>query len=129
MNTVIISSDSFRLITIAMFAALTMSCGAAAIAGDDAHVPQAVVKFGDLTPASPQGATTLYRRIVSAAYEVCKSFGRDSRDNPSLVQRDACVHEAIARAVTRVGQPELIAVYNENHREHLPLAVALAQSH
>ena len=128
MKTSITSANSCRLITVALFAALAMSCGAVSIADDDTHVPHSVVKFGDLTPASPQGAASLYRRIVAAAYEVCRSFDRDSRDNSALAQRDACVHEATARAVTRVGQPELIAIYNENHREHLPVAVAVAQT-
>jgi len=128
MKTSITPADSCRLITVALCAALAMTCGAVSIAGDDAHVPQTVVKFGDLTPASPQGAARLYRRIVAAAYEVCRSFDRDRHDNPALAQRDACVHEATARAVARVGQPELIAIYNENHREHLPVAVAVAQT-
>lgn len=87
------------------------------------------VKYGDLNPATPQGADALYRRIVFAAYEACKSFDFDARDNSSLAQRDACVHQAIAAAVTKVGQPALLAVYNTKHREHLPAPEAVAQTH
>ena len=63
-----------RLITTAIFGALALSCDAASIAADNSDVPQTVVKFGDLNLSNPQGAATLYSRIVAAAHEVCRSF-------------------------------------------------------
>ena len=128
MKTFMLSAEPFRLITIATIAALTLTCSSASIAGDDGHVPQTIVRFGDLSPGTAQGAARLYRRIVAAAYEVCSSFDRDIRDNLALAQREECVHAAVSTAVIKVGQPELIAVYNANHREHLPVTVAVAQT-
>jgi UrcA family protein len=124
MKTLIASAKLPRLVTAAIFGALAFGCGAVSIAADRSDVPQAVVKFGDLNLSNPQGAATLYNRIVFAAYEVCKSFDTDIRNNASQAQLDACVHRAIADAVTKVGQPELIAVYNTRNRQPLPITVA-----
>jgi UrcA family protein len=38
---------------------------------DDSDVPRVTVRFGDLDLSKPQGAETLYRRIRSAARQVC----------------------------------------------------------
>src|SRR5579862_846141 len=112
-----------RLITTAIFAALAMSCGALSVADAD-DVPQAVVKFGDLNLASPQGAAALYGRIVVAAYEVCKSFDIDMHGLEFPLEQLACVHKAVARAVTNVGRPELFAIYNARNPHPLPITVA-----
>jgi UrcA family protein len=124
MKTQITSTNLPRLITTAIFGAIALSCGAMSIAADQSDVRQAVVKFGDLNVSNRQGAATLYSRIVAAAGEVCN----DNRDLPYRARLHACVHKAIADAVTRVGQPELFAIYNaKNHRPH-PITVAAAQT-
>src|SRR6516165_3395384 len=66
MKTFMLSAEPFRLITVATIAALTLTCSSASIAGDDGHVPQTIVRFGDLSPGTAQGAARLYRRIVAA---------------------------------------------------------------
>ncbi len=124
MKTLLASAKHPRLVTAAIFGALALGCGAVSIAADRSDVPQAVVKFGDLNLSNPQGAATLYNRIVFAAHEVCKSFDTDIRDVASHGQVNACVHRAIADAVTKVGQAELIAVYNTRNRQPLPITVA-----
>jgi UrcA family protein len=116
-----------RLITTAIFGALALSCGAVSIAADNSDVPQVVVKLGDLNLSNPQGAATLYSRIVAAGHEVCKSFDIDSRNFASRARLHACVHKAIADAVTKVGQPELFAMYNAKTHQPLPITVAVAQ--
>ncbi len=73
---------------------------------------QVVVQFGDLNLSNPQGAAALYRRIASAANEVCDAYGIDSRVLGSRTSIDACVKKAISDAVTKVGRSELFAVYN-----------------
>ena len=128
MKTQITSTNLPRLITTAVFGVLALSCGAVSIAADNSDVPQVVVKFGDLNLSNPQGAATLYGRIVAAAHEVCKSFDIDSRGLGSRVRLDACVHKAIAGAVTKVGQPELFAIYNGKNHHPLPIIVAAAQT-
>jgi len=124
MKTLIASAKLPRLVTTTIFGALALGCGALSIAADSSHVPQAVVKFGDLNLSNRQGAATLYNRIVAAAHEVCKSFDTDIRDLASYPKLDACVHKAITDAVTKVGRPELFAVYNASHRQALPNIVA-----
>lgn len=124
MKTLLASAKHPHLVTAAIFGALALGCGAVSIAADRSDVPQAVVKFGDLNLSNPQGAATLYNRIVFAAHEVCKSFDADIRDLVSHAQLNACVHMAIADAVTKVGQAELIAVYNTRNRQPLPITVA-----
>ena len=124
MKTLLASAKHPRLVTAAIFGALALGCGAVSIAADRSDVPQAVVKFGDLNLSNPQGAATLYNRIVFAAHEVCKSFDTVIRDLVSHAQLNACVHMAITDAVTKVGQAELIAVYNTRNRQPLPITVA-----
>jgi len=124
MKTLIASATLPRLVTATIFGALALGCGALSIAADRSDVPQVVVKFGDLNLSNRQGAATLYDRIVTAAYEVCQSFDTDIRYLPSFGKLDACVHRAIAGAVTTVGEPELFAVYNARNR--LPLANTVA---
>jgi UrcA family protein len=117
-----------RLITTAIFGALTLSCGAISIAADKNNPPQVVVKFGDLNLSNPQDAATLYGRIVAAGSEVCRPFDIDSRDLGARARLHACIHKAIADAVTKVGQPELFAIYNARNREPLRITVAAAQT-
>jgi UrcA family protein len=128
MKTLIASTKLPRLVTTAIFSVLALSCGAVSIASDNDDVPQAVVKFADLNLSNPHGAAKLYHRIVVAAYAVCRSFDIDIRDLTSQTRNLACVHKAIADAVTKVGQPELIAIYNANNHQPLPVTVAVAQA-
>lgn len=124
MKTLTPSAKLTRLVTATIFGALALSCGTLSIAADLRDVPQVIVKFGDLELSNRQGAATLYNRIVAAAYEVCKSFDADIRNNRSYARWEACVHNTIADAVTKVGQPELFAIYNARNRQPLPNTVA-----
>jgi UrcA family protein len=124
----IASTKLSRLLAAATFGALALSCGAGAAAARQTDVSQTVVKFGDLNLSNPQGAATLYRRIVVAAHEVCGSFDVDSIDFAARALTNACVHKAIADAVTKVGQSELFAVYDAKNHQSLPIAVAAAQA-
>ena len=74
---------------------------------------------------NPQGASALYGRIVQAAYAVC-----DTADI-GLWSRTAvhdCISKAVADAVTKVGRPQLIAVYNAKNSRPLPVTLATAQT-
>ena len=126
MNALITSVNRPRLITTAIFGALALSCGAASIAADRTDLPQIVVKFGDLNLSNPQGAAVLYGRIRAASRVVCGRF--DDRELAAKMRLDACVRKAISDAVTKVGQPELFAIYNAKNHEHLPITVAIAQT-
>lgn len=116
-----------RLINTAIFGALALSWGTASIAGEG-DVPRVVVNFEDLNLSNPQGAAKLYSRIAAAGNEVCKSLDINSRDLRSRALLDACVHKAIAEAVTKVNRPELSAIYDAKNHQPRPILVATAQT-
>ena len=97
------------------------------MAADREEVRQVVVRFGDLNLSNPSGAATLYRRIAAAANEVCSAFDLGSRELGSRASVDACVRKAISGAVTKVGRPELFAVYNARNSVPLGIPVVAAQ--
>jgi UrcA family protein len=124
-------NTSIRLRTLcaaAVFGALASSIAALCAAAESTDTPTVIVKYGDLNVANPQGAAALYNRIVAAAHQVCKSFDNDSRGLGSRPRQDACIHKATADAVSKVGKPELFAIYNAKNRQPLPIVVASAQT-
>jgi UrcA family protein len=125
MKTLSISTHLSSLITSAIFGALALGCGPQSPAAQSGDPPQVAVKFADLNLATRQGASALYGRIAAAADEVCQSNAVESRDLFAQQQMRACVHKAIADAVAKVGQPQLLAIYNaRNHRPAATVAVA-----
>ncbi len=117
-----------RLAITAIVGALASSWGAASFAASDGDVPQVVVKFEDLNLSNPQGAASLYGRIAVAGIEVCKPFDVDGHDLAARARRNACVHQAIAEAVTKVNRPELFAIYGEKNHQPRPFIVAATQT-
>lgn len=106
-----------------------LSCGIAtagtAVMGEETQ--GMIVRYEDLNLASPQGAAALYHRIVSAAHQVC-----ELPDGGSLSSRSRernCFHKALTDAVTKVGQPQLTAVYNQQNRQSVPVTLAAIQPH
>jgi UrcA family protein len=120
MNTMTASIDLRRLIAVAILGAFASGFAAVGTAGNTV-TRSVTVKYADLNIADPEGAAALYRRIVRAAEEVCQ-LPDDSVGNMSDV--NACEHKAIADAVTKVGHPQLIAVYNAKNRQPLPITLA-----
>ena len=108
----------------AILGAIALSLMAVCAAADSTPAPAVTVKYGDLDVSRPQDAAELYKRIVAAAYDVCKGSDMDRNLNESLLQRDVCVDKAIANAVKQLGQPKVVAIYNANHRHPLPVSVA-----
>jgi UrcA family protein len=95
-------------------AALALALGSAlAVAGeasDHTTLRQQTVRFGDLNLQSVEGVVTLYRRITSAAEEVCAPSSRPGSRIVSSDYRD-CVARAVAEAVAKIGRPELSTLY------------------
>jgi UrcA family protein len=79
----------------------------AADASDD--VPQVVVHFADLNLSHEEGISVLYRRIQSAAVQVCGSV--EPRNLTLAASAKACRDQAISRAVTAVNNPMLTSEY------------------
>ncbi len=67
------------------------------------------VSYSDLNLQTPQGATILYRRIRSAAKELCGSGS--VRDLARKSAAAACADRATADAVASVDSPTLTSVY------------------
>jgi UrcA family protein len=120
MNTMNSSSQLRRLVATAILGAFASGLAGFSAAADGVIEQTVTVKYGDLNLSNPQGSAALYRRIVSAAHDVCDT----TQDLSSLARAKVCRDKAISDAVTKVGHPGLIALYNANHRQPLPATVA-----
>jgi len=125
MNTMTTSTSLRGFIASAIFGVLATSIAAVSTAAEGTEALQVTVKYGDLNVSTPQGAAALYSRIRVAADAVC--WPLDHGDLSSKVKMAACVHKAIADAVTTVDQPTLSAVYIAKYGQPLPIMIA-AQS-
>lgn len=106
------SSSLSRVILTALTAGLIGALATtAANASDAARVsdaPAVSVKYSDLNLATDQGNVALYKRIVSAARQVCPI---DTGPNARLIaQSRKCVDDAVARAVSDIESPQLAAL-------------------
>jgi UrcA family protein len=115
MNTLTASTGLRGLIAAAIVTAFASSFAAAA--GVD--VTSQTVKFADLDTSSPQGALVLYNRIRKAAATACSFYIFKAETD-----LDRCVSDSTAKAVTRVNQAALFAVYNAKNKTHLPTLLA-----
>ena len=102
--------SSIAALAAGIVAATAVGVSAAAIPAADA--PSVVVHYADLDLASEQGARALYRRIASAAWNVCPEV--DNRNLKASAESRTCREQAIARAVRDVGTPLLAAVYADH---------------
>jgi len=118
------------------FVARHTACGAAIVmalswlmpvdtmADQPAQVRTMVVKFGDLDLSGVEGASALYQRFKDAAWKVCKrpdgGFG-----DPGIFLH--CYHNALARGVRDLGNANVTAQYNEEHKEKLPTVTVTAK--
>ncbi len=119
MNT-IPSTPLRTLVAGVLLSALAFSFATVSNADEDTTAPRVIVKFWDLDLSSSQGATVLYGRIHSAATDVCRRM----YEAAYRLHRDACLHQVIADAVTKVNQPELSAVFASKYGK--PQSVVLA---
>jgi len=120
MNT---TNTATRLIAGAIFTALIGSLSSIAGAAEGTDSPQKAIQYTDLSASSAQGAATLYNRIRMASEEVCSPLSHG--DLPSKMNAEACMHKAIADAVSQVNQPALTAVYNDRNGGSLPMIAAV----
>lgn len=89
--------------------ALTYAVTPVARADTFTDVPKIAVKYGDLNLATDAGARTLYRRIATAARQVCPA-GEGSRILKLDAMARTCIRESISRAVHEVNSPRLAEV-------------------
>jgi UrcA family protein len=86
-----------------------LGAGFAGAAGTDSDVPSIVVKYSEQSLSTDIGVQALYSQIVRAARKVCPDPAiRDLR-----VQKlaETCRNEAVARAIRKVDNSQLAALY------------------
>src|ERR1700745_315131 len=115
------SSGLRGLIATAIFGVLASSfCSVSAADPSSASI---TVKYADLNIASPSGALVLYERIRAAAQSACNYFWFKTDADEAR-----CLQNTIAKAVTKVNQPALSAVYNAKYKTSAP-STLVSQSH
>lgn len=93
----------------ALTAAAALASPAVASAGQPtANGLQTNVYYDLRDLSTEQGTRALYRRIVSAAREVCPGY--DSSDADVVATSKECQRQAVARAIGRIGSARLAAV-------------------
>jgi UrcA family protein len=90
-----------------------------AAAPQETGAPSVVVKFNDLDLDTRQGAQALYRRLVSAAREVCPAEVESDLHRTAMVRE--CRDAALARAVRQLNKPILTASIPTRDRERMNL--------
>jgi len=121
MNTSTPSTGLRGLIATAIFGALALSFSAVSAA--DPSSASITVKYADLDLASPSGARAVYERIRAAAQSACNYFWFKTDADEAR-----CLQNTIAKAVTKVNQPALTAVYNAKYKISAP-STLVSQSH
>ena len=87
-------------------------------------VRQKTVSFRDLNLNNPEGAAVLYKRIKSAASEVCGNWDSLS-ERPAVM---TCIDEAVSRAVAQVDRPMLTSLYEAKTGKADKKVTTLAQT-
>jgi len=112
---------------IAVSAAIAWGGGNTAYAGEpETTVAHKVVSFKDLNLNSAEGIEVLYRRIRSAAHEVCADPYR--YDLSELALRP-CIDDAMSRAIAQVNRPMLTMLYEAKGGKVEKKTTTLAQAH
>ena len=83
--------------------------GAASAATGDDDASSVTVRYSRESLSTESGARALYSRLVAAAADVCPQ----SSDSPRWISDSVreCRAQSVARAVLRVNNPRLAAVY------------------
>jgi UrcA family protein len=113
MNTSTPSTGLRGLIAVAIFGAL--GSGFSAVSAADSGSVSVAVKYSDLDIASPSGARVLYERIRKAAQGGCSYYWFKTDADEAR-----CVQDAIAKAVVKVNQPALSAVFDAKFKKPVP---------
>lgn len=87
--------------------------GAASAAASDEDAPSVVVKYRSENLLTDSGARTVYRKIVSAAEQVCPQ--NPGSRIPSQAVRE-CRVQSIARAVMKINNSKLAAIHDSASR-------------
>jgi UrcA family protein len=96
--------------------------GGHAFAADSfSETPSTVVKFGDLNLTSQQGVASLYKRIHSAAEQVCGASTADTVFPEVSLSIHKCVVDSETRAIRAVNNGALEAYYSKKTGRPMPV--------
>lgn len=86
-----------------------LGAGTASAAAAEIDVPSLVVRYSNLSLATDDGVSTLYRRLVFAAKEVCPEQPFRSLRAQTMVQE--CRAHAVSRAVEQIHNTRLAELH------------------
>ncbi|HTT05350.1 MAG TPA: UrcA family protein [Steroidobacteraceae bacterium] len=112
----------FRIAAIAAVAMTLSICGVSRTAGaaEPGAIPSRTVNYADLNLNVPSGIQALYNRIDNAARDVCyQEVGYFFYSAQQRGLWSHCVEDAVARAIARVGNERLTALYMQNYGKKL----------
>lgn len=111
------SRAKFTLLLLGSLAGV-IAAGAAGAAGTDSDAPSVIVKYSETSLATYGGVNELYRRITFAAKQVCPAAPAASiLDLVAQQQVAQCREQAITRAISQIGNPQLAALH-ANHAKN-----------
>ena len=111
------SRAKFTLLLLGSLAGV-IAAGAAGAAGTDGDAPSVIVKYSETSLATNGGVNELYRRItVRSQAGVLAAPAASIRDLAAQQQVAQCREQAIARAISQVGNPQLAALH-ANHAKN-----------
>jgi UrcA family protein len=108
-------SRQFSLSVVAAVAGAVLASAAGVAVGDTPAVeaaPALTVKYKNSDLTSRDGSLALYKRITSAASEVCAVTNH--QDIGGFTRYQACKRAAIQRAVNELHSPQLAAVHSDH---------------
>jgi len=120
-------STFHRVSTIVALALAGLALGPAQAIADESGRSTLIkrVTFSDLNLRNEAGARVLYRRIKTAAEDVCAPF--NGRQLVQRMNQTACVTSAMERAVRQVNEPVLTRYYlTRNPKSDLDTSLAAA---
>jgi UrcA family protein len=101
-------------ITLAMISCVVVGAagvGAVSAATPGEESPSIAVKYAPQSLSTDDGARVLYRKLVRAAEEVCPTNSDSLLPSRAVAE---CRAQSLARAVFKINNPSLVAVYNNS---------------
>jgi UrcA family protein len=88
-----------------------LGVGTASAAATDCDVPSVVVKYSEQSLGTDSGVKALYAQIVRASKQVCPTAPESIRDLRLQILIGQCQDQAIARAIHKIDNAQLAALY------------------
>jgi UrcA family protein len=113
MNTSTAITSMRRLVVAAAVSALSLGFSVASHAAGGLDERTVTVEFASASATTPQGASTLYRRIRGAAEDICSVLDHGDLSSKRIFR--ACVRMTIEGAVGKVNRQALTAAYDADY--------------